>query len=337
MMYFYKIYGLTISISHPLPLLEPAALGVDDVEVCFDLSNNLAKTIYQENKWKTSTLNSDNGIVVQHSQHWISLAYSRSTTESLTFYISRDGSRVVCEKPDAIPVSDAESFIVGPILGCVLRLRQRICLHASVMEFEGKAFAFVGNKGAGKSTTAAALLHAGARLVSDDVAVLNAKDINDTDVQSGYPGVRLLPSTLLALGLSENNYDRVVSGSNKRYVPLEKAGLVSNNNTKNCKNSEWQFQPASCPLSVIYALNPRQADLKQTEITTLTNQEALMALAPHGYGRRILNSAKRAEEFKYIAQLSQRIAVKSISCPDKLPLLTQIADNILNDVRNTST
>ena len=334
-MYCYTVYGLNIELSLPLTLLAPKKIRNDDVDTFFEFLDETQGEFFSNYSWQELSLSSGIGISVRHSKEWISLAYSKSETEALTFYISLDGSKVVCVKPYAIPISDAESFILGPILGCVLRLRDRICLHASVMEFESKAFAFVGNKGAGKSTTAAALINAGAKLISDDVAVLNANDPSDLTVQAGYPGVRLLPSSLSAFHLNQDNYKRVVSGNNKRYVPLKDSALEANEESQPGESCHWRFQSKPCSLAVIYALGGRQNELIYTQITTLNKQAALMALAPHGYGRRILNMNERANEFKYISQLSKRIPIKSIHCPNKLALLNQIAEEILTDVSTT--
>lgn len=331
-MHYYQIYGLNVGINQALPLLPELQIEERKIGVSIDLSNVAAPTFTNEATCYLTKKDSSNGIELKHFQDWICVAFQRSDTEQLKFYLSKDGAKVVSDNPSSIPPGDIESFILGPILGGVLRLQQRICLHASVMEHEGKAFAFVGNKGAGKSTTAAALLRAGARLISDDVAVLNPNDVNDILVQPGYPGVRLLPRCLSSFGLDQHNYDRVVSGHNKRYVRLSYA----NKKLNTASNQDgWQFQDKACSLKVIYTLNSRQNNLNHTEILPLTKQAALMALTPHSYARSLLNSAQRADEFKYMAHLSQCVKVKSISCPNELTLLPQIANDILADVSNT--
>ncbi|MFQ3247869.1 MAG: hypothetical protein ACI9OI_002388 [Chitinophagales bacterium] len=331
MTYNYRVYGLNIALSQPLSQLRP--IEHSDFDVFIDISNLNVPSICRDaggtncsTKQQFEDSDNSDGITVLHSADWICIAYPRSQHEILRFYISKDGSRVVSEKPATIPFSDIESFILGPILGCVLRLRQRICIHASVMEYNGKAFAFVGNKGAGKSTTAGALLQAGARLVSDDIAVLNAGDASDTTVYPGYPGVRLFPNTLSVFGLNENDYRQVVSSSNKRYVPLIDSDHASIN------TPGWRFNSTPCKLMSIYALAARQPDLRRTKIHNLTKKEALISLAPHGYGRRILNKQQRAEEFVFLAKLSRRIQIKSVHRPNKLELLAEIAEDILADV-----
>jgi hypothetical protein len=321
------VYGLDIALSQALPQLRPIA--DIDFEVSVDLSGlRIPKQQFIAPQSPKRPKNS-NEINISRSQDWICVACPRSPTEILSFYIRHDGSEVISHKPETIPISDVESFLLGPILGAVLRLRQRICLHASVMEHEGKAFAMVGDKGAGKSTTAAALLQAGARLVSDDVAVFKI-DAFPAMVYPGYPGIRLMPDALSSFNLNQNDLAQVVSTSNKRYVPV-----LENNNADESKVS-WQFQPSPCRLHAVYTLNSRQSDLDKTQFNTLSKRQALMALAPHIYGRSGKNEMQREEEFAFIAQLSRHITTKSVDRPDNLTHLPKIAEDILADVRNIS-
>jgi len=165
--HYYSIYGLNVALSQALPQLR--AVANLDVEVSIDLSGlHIPEQQFIVPPLLGRTKN-NNEISISYSHDWICVTCPRSPTETLRFFIRKDGSEIISQKPETIPISDVESFLLGPILGAVLRLRQRMCLHASVMEYDGKAFAMVGNKGAGKSTTAAALLQAGARLVSDDI------------------------------------------------------------------------------------------------------------------------------------------------------------------------
>jgi len=274
--------------------------------------------------------NSKDGIKMRRTQDWLCIDCPRSAKHALRFYVSSDGSKIISNKPDIIPVNDLESFILGPILGCVLRLRNRICLHASVLEYNGKVIAMVGDKGAGKSTTAAALLQAGARLVSDDIAVLHNNDTNTHMVYPGYPGIRLLPEVLPQFGLNQHNYRPVVSTSDKRIIPLavNQQDIESNDN--------WKFQSRPQQLTTIYALKPRMPDLTHTKITTLSGKNALIAIAPHSYARRVLDEQHQNEEFTFMAQLARSMPVKSVECPDKLECLPQVANDILNDLDNTA-
>ena len=53
------------------------------------------------------------------------------------------------------------AVVVGSVMGCALRLQGIPCLHSSVIAVDNRAIAIIGAKGAGKSTTAAALAQRG--------------------------------------------------------------------------------------------------------------------------------------------------------------------------------
>ena len=324
MPHYYTVYGLNIALNQALPQLRSVANI--DVEVSVDLSGLRIPTQEFVAPQFSGRTKKNHEISISYSQDWICVDCPRSATEILRFYIRNDGSEVISEKPKAIPTSDVESFLLGPILGAVLRLRQRMCLHASVMEYEGEAFAMVGNKGAGKSTTAAALLDAGARLISDDIAVFKLAFESTATVYPGYPGIRLMPDALSSFDLNQSDYAQVVSTSDKRYVPLNEKDLARD------IKSDWQFQADPCRLHTVYTLNSRQSDLCKAQFNRLSQSQSLMALAPHAYGRSGTNQGQREEEFEFMAQLSRNTIITSVDCPDKLVLLPNLAEDILADV-----
>ena len=324
--HYYTVYGLNIALNQALPQLRSVADLNPDVSI--DLSRlRIPKQQFVAPQRSRRTSN-NREISISYSQDWICVHFPRSPSEILSFYIRKDGSEVISDKPESIPTSDVESFLLGPILGAVLRLRQRMCLHASVIEYQGKAFAMVGNKGAGKSTTAAALLDSGARLISDDIAVFRLDTETTATVYPGYPGIRLMPAALNSFDLNQSNYARVVSTSDKRYVPLNEQGAA------HAAKTDWQFHASPCRLHAVYILNSRQPDLYKAQLNTLPQGQALMALAPHAYGRSGKSQGQREEEFEFMAQLSRNIPIKSVDCPNKLELLPNIAEDILADVSN---
>ncbi|MGH3997670.1 MAG: hypothetical protein ACRDTJ_09440, partial [Pseudonocardiaceae bacterium] len=82
--------------------------------------------------------------------------------------------------PGLVPVLAA-----GTLLAVHLKLRHELVLHASAVQLDGHAVAFVGSSGMGKSTLAAVLSRNGCGLVTDDVLRV---DLTDTAVVRVYPG-----------------------------------------------------------------------------------------------------------------------------------------------------
>ncbi|MFF5986206.1 hypothetical protein [Prauserella flavalba] len=82
----------------------------------------------------------------------------------------------------------------GTLLAVHLLLRRHLVLHASAVEAEGRALAFVGASGMGKSTLAAALCGAGCGLVADDVLRVDPASADGFVVHPGSTESRLRPN-----------------------------------------------------------------------------------------------------------------------------------------------
>lgn len=92
-----------------------------------------------------------------------------------TFEVALDGSIGECTIESGADPATVEVVRLGPVLVLSLALQGKFCLHASAVGFDGRAVAFLGASGTGKSTLAA-LLHARglAPLVADDILPLGA-------------------------------------------------------------------------------------------------------------------------------------------------------------------
>ena len=242
------------------------------------------------------------------------------------FLISADGSEVWCRWSEGSTVADAAVYLRGPILGLVLRLRGRLCLHASAIAVGGSAVAIVGDGGAGKSTTAAAFLKLGHRLLSDDVAALQLKN-SAFYVMPGYPRLNLWPDAGEALYEGHATLPRVtpVNGINhwwdKRYRELD---------------IEREFCAEPLPLSAVYVLGERRADRDRTQVERLSAQDAFVALANGTYVHYALDDAMRAKEFRDLGQLVSRTPVRWVARPDGAEHLVDLCELILADYRDTA-
>jgi hypothetical protein len=88
------------------------------------------------------------------------------------FVIDGDLRRVVCH-PSVVGRSEVIPIVVpGTVTAFLLAVGGRFVLHGSAVERDGRALAFVGASGQGKSTMAALFCAAGASLVTDDVLPL---------------------------------------------------------------------------------------------------------------------------------------------------------------------
>lgn len=93
--------------------------------------------------------------------------------DHLAFLVGAGGIETFC--PDPARDRYALDVLTGLALAWFLRLRGVLVLHGSAVGLEGGAVGFVGPAGAGKSTSASALVGAGAELLADDLLVLAAE------------------------------------------------------------------------------------------------------------------------------------------------------------------
>src|SRR4051794_7164880 len=100
--------------------------------------------------------------------------------------ISPSGARVLCAPPDDEPWS-WQRFLVGRILPWAAVLRGFEAFHASAIGFRGRAVAFVGETGAGKTSLAVQLVARGTDFFTDDVLALDMS----AGVVRGHPGASI--------------------------------------------------------------------------------------------------------------------------------------------------
>lgn len=111
----------------------------------------------------------------------------------------RDVGRFLVRGPTAIDVDLEDGFdarliglpLLGPVMALLLHRRGLLVLHGSAVLVGDRAQVFLGDKGAGKSTTAAALVSSGCRLVSDDVVAIERDPAGGLGIRPGYPAMKL--------------------------------------------------------------------------------------------------------------------------------------------------
>jgi len=114
------------------------------------------------------------------------------------FWLDRRRENVWATWPDRLSLENTASYLLGPVLGLLLRLQGVTCLHASAVAFEDRSVAFVGQTGAGKSTTAAAFARQGYGVISDDIAALVERK-GAFHLMPAYPHLCLWPELLTSL------------------------------------------------------------------------------------------------------------------------------------------
>jgi hypothetical protein len=336
-MKFYRIYGLNLTANIALPgpmVLEALASGLPVVNVVLGELPSWLKVAPLDSgmppNWYPTRQQPDEArkTTVSPLRVWKIAAPTARQEEyfyclyddETTFVVDRLGTQIWATWPEDLTLEDTATYLLGPILGFVLRLRGTVCLHASAIAIDDRVVVLVGSAGAGKSTTAAAFAQRGYPILSDDVVPL--LDRGDTFlVQSAYPRIRLWDNSVSALYGNIEALPRLVPTHptwDKRYLDLNDPG--------------YQFQSAPLPLAAIYYLNERGSDPALPQIEPMTTQERLITLVTNTYTNYLLDKSLRSQEFKILSRLVGQTPISAITPARQIAKLPQLLDLILADL-----
>ena len=232
------------------------------------------------------------------------------------FAVERKGREVWADWPEDYSVEDACTYLLGPVMGFVLRLRGVTSLHASAVVLGDFAVALVGCPGAGKSTTAAAFAHCGFAVLADDVVALVERE-ERLFVEPGYPRLNLWPDSVRALFGSDEGSPRITPTWNKRYIALGE--------------NDHHFAAEALPLGAIYLLGTRESYLTHPVLEDLAGAEAVTTLVANTYVNYLLDRDMRGQEFDVISRLVARIPVRRVRPPADFSALPKICEIIAAD------
>lgn len=238
--------------------------------------------------------------------------------DGVRFAVERAGREVWADWPENYTLEDACTYLVGPVMGLLLRLRGTVCLHSSAVAMDGRAIALVGAPGAGKSTTAAVFARSGFPVLSDDIVALADKGTSFF-VQPGYPRVNLWPDSVLELFGSEGALPRITPTWDKRYLPLDQNG--------------HRFASSPLPLGAIYILDSRDSALAAPVIEEVSGSEAFVALVANTYVNYLLDQDMRRAEFDVLSRVVSEIPVRRVQMPDEPSAVFGSCEAIADDAR----
>ena len=238
--------------------------------------------------------------------------------DGVRFVVARSGREVWADWPETYTLEDACTYLKGPVMGYVLRLRGVVSLHASAVAIDEQAIALVGSPGAGKSTTAAAFARRGLPVIADDVVAL-AEEAGNFLVQSGYPRVNLWPDSARALFGSEEALPRITPNWDKRFLLLGQNG--------------FSFAAKPLPLRAIYILGTREESLTAPVTIQVAGSEALAALVANTYVNYLLDRDMRSVEFDMLSRLAARVPIHRVRPPADPSAVFDLCEAISADAK----
>ncbi|RQH01486.1 hypothetical protein EA472_07255 [Natrarchaeobius oligotrophus] len=214
-MTYYTAYGLTIESTFSLPELpqvEGTAEAID-VELRRDELDPVPTSVAGEG-----------GRRIRAGPNTCRLSY-----DTIGTFLVEDGRRVSFDPvaefettPGAVPPKIVRRLFQNEMMGVLLHQRGQLVLHASAVAVDGRAAVFLGPRGAGKSTTAAAFDAAGHTILEDDVVGIRV-DESHPAVLPGVPQLRLMPDAVEALDVEGTTGPASDADSEKRYKQFDAA------------------------------------------------------------------------------------------------------------------
>jgi hypothetical protein len=234
--------------------------------------------------------------------------------QSAGAFLIRDAREIDVDPKSGVGEQVLRLPLLGPVLAVLLHLRGLLVLHASAVAIGGRCVVFLGDKHAGKSTTAAALLRAGHRLVADDIVAIDASRTPGPQILPGFPQLKLDAASPDLAGAA-------------RVMPPPVPGFAKRQHRL---TGAFSHAPVAASRFCVLSRGKRAA------FTPLEPKDALAALLRFSYvarfGQGLLNGAAAAAHFSQCAQIVNRSEVGRLEVPDDIDALDSVARWIEDDL-----
>ncbi len=184
-----QAFGLELEGPFAIPGLSPApsAVGADPTSLVKVSAEDVEAASHRRPGARVAERRSPDGRPLMSVDHHPGLGYRLALEGFGSYLVAGDGRRILCAP--AVPAPWYwERVLFSTALPLAALLRGLEPLHASAVEVEGRAVAFVGDRGVGKTSVAVRMMLRGAHLVSDDVLFLEPSP----EQLTAYPGPGVL-------------------------------------------------------------------------------------------------------------------------------------------------
>jgi len=317
----HSLYGLCLASNSAIPGLPSRCDHLDPQVNIFlnELGGPVAKTDSAPPKFSyTSSELHVNGLPVLRAGELGDSYFGLFYADGSRFAVKRDGSEVWANGPAEFATEDLATYLVGPVMGFVLRLHGILPLHACAVAVGNQAIALVGDPGAGKSTTAAAFAQLGYAVLSEDVAAL-AEVSGHFVAQPGYPRVNLWPESAELLFGSVDTLPLITPTWGKQFLSLD--------------GDKHRFQSDPLPLSAIFILSERLSAAVAPKIEAVSAASAMTALLTNTYVNYLLDAAMRRKEFVQLGHLLANTRVFRVWPSDDPSRVYELCNAIVAEVQ----
>jgi hypothetical protein len=288
---YYSAYGLTVRSDVPLPELRSVDDGgPPDVVVRVGDAEALRASLDDD------------------------AAVTSIEFESLGTLVVAEGREVVFDlhAPELSRTKFFRRTVENQGLALALLQRGLLVVHASAVVVDDRAVVFVGPRGAGKSTTAAAFHLQGYPVIADDIVGIRV-DEDPPTVVPGVPQLRLDPDVVAALGVDGTTRPDHDAGPDKRYRQLDPVR-----------------EPL--PLGCVYVLEEGES----LGVESLAGPDQFFRFVEHTYRRGYLSGEDMTPTgFEQCAAVVESTPVRLLRRPKRHDVLTSLVELVARDVGST--
>lgn len=239
--------------------------------------------------------------------------YQLHYSDTGSFTITDGGRRLTWHRPAETPtlVPYARMDVLGRVIPMAIHAEGLLNLHGSAVSTEQESIGFLAPKLHGKSTTALALVKAGARLLTDDTLVVDARQ-----APMALPGVH-------AMRLWADSADRLMGDAAPKAPDNDKL-IVSE------IPMEKRMQQPS-PLGALYLLQPVKAEPGRPAVSRrqLSPMEGALALVGHGKLTPLLGKQEAAVSLQRATAIARKVPVYTLSVVRDFERLPEVVAQLM--------
>ena len=294
--YYYSVFGLNVESELELPGVPKGNYNSCDLTITEgDVPDNLVEYVEYQGNFQ-----------------YVGNEFLFKSKNSGKFLV-KDSDTIIFERYKNSTYEDVRVLLLSVVLGIVLHKKEKFPLHASAVEHNGKTLLFSGQCGIGKSTLATAFIKRGAKLISDDITVIETLG-NKFFAAPSFSHIKLWPDSLHALGFTPTDFEKFRPRLEKRKMTWD-----------NMREEKAE----------IYALFFLQRNnMNKHKIEAPSIQDKISLLENNTFRiqhlKRIGNNQKH---FETCCALAKSIPIKRLTYPQGEFMLDKTIDLIINDIK----
>ncbi|WP_444685142.1 aldolase [Alkalicoccus luteus] len=234
--------------------------------------------------------------------------------EGVGVFSIRSGREIGYERAEGATDAYIRLYVMGSCLGLILMQREILPMHGSALYLQNMGIIITGDSGAGKSTTAAAFIKQGARLLSDDVIPVHW---NETDplIFPAYPQQKMWLNSLEQFGQTIEGLEHVVEREEKFNIPVQE-----------------HFHSSPVPMQTIVELVP--ADTEEITLVEVTGLAKLELLYRNTYRQFVIEPAGFSFwHFRALSAVAGRIPVYTLRRPVNRFSADEVVEAVLDRLK----